>query len=100
MEEIKIIQGDTYTAKMNCIGIDNTLISKMIFSCNKLGVCEDILYDESAKCYVIKLTPDKTASMAEGVSDFDITANFKDGSVRTLVYRKKIIVQRKVNTCG
>ena len=100
MEEIKIIQGDTYTAKMNCIGIDNTLISKMIFSCNKLGICEDILFDKSVNCYVINLTPDKTASLAEGVSDFDITAKYKDGSVRTLVYRNKITVQRKVNTCG
>ena len=100
MEEIKIIQGDTYEAKMRCIGIDDlSIIEKIFFSCKDLEVCKEIKYDEEVGSYVLKFTPEETAKMRACVSDFDITVKFVDSNKHTPIYRKKIIVLRKVNTC-
>ena len=100
MSEFRIIQGDSYKVKINFINVDVELIDKMQFSCKDLNFCKEVEFDDVAKDYVINLTPNETATMSECVSDYDITAKFKDGSVKTLVYRKKLIVQKKVNTCG
>lgn len=101
MEEIKIIQGDTYEAKLKCTGIDDlSIIEKIFFSCKDLEVCKEIKYDEEVGSYVLKFTPEETAKMPDCISDFDITVKYTDSNVQTPIYRKKITIQRKVNLCG
>lgn len=100
MDEIKIIQGDTYEAKLKCTGIEDfSIIDKIFFSCADLSVCKEIKYDEEAGSYVLKFTPEETAKMPACITDFDITVRYTDSNRFTPIYRKRIVVQRKVNAC-
>lgn len=100
MEEIKIIQGDTFEVKVKCTGVDDlSIIGKIYFSCKELGVVKEIEYDEENAGYILRFTPEETANFKPCTADFDITIKYTDGNTQTPVYRKIITVQRKVNIC-
>ena len=101
MDEIRIIQGDTYEAKLRWTGIDDvSIIEKVVFSCKDLGICKEVRYHEEEGAYLLKFTHEETIAMQPCDTDFDITITYTDKTVQTPIYRKRIIIQRKVNLCG
>ena len=101
MDKITIIQGDTYEAQLSFTGIDDfSVFDKILFSCNDLGVCKEIEFDEELNSYVLKFSPEETQNMTSGRATFDITVIYKDSNVQTPIYCNDILVKRKVNGCG
>lgn len=101
MDEISIIQGDSYEAKLRFSGIsNNSVIESVMFSCSKLRKCKYVDFDEESQSYLLRFTPEETANFEPCVTDFDITIKYTDKNVQTPIYRKTITIFRKVNLCG
>ena len=99
MSNIVIIQGDTYEAELEIIGLtDLSVIEKCVFTCSYLQLCKELQANENGK-NELKLSHEETEKLKACVSDFDITVYLKDENVATVIYRAKVKVLEKNNKC-
>ena len=98
MNDIFIIQGDTYEADLTIIGLESIdVVEKCVFSCKYLCVCKELQKGEST--FKLYLSPQETAALTVGKSDYDITLFFMDDNVATVIYGGNIQVFPKKNKC-
>lgn len=97
-EEIVIIQGDTCQKNVSISGVMLSNIDSVYFSCAKLNITKQLEYDETISKFVFYLTPEETSSLKPIVTDFDITVKFNTSTIKTGVYRGKIMVLEKNNS--
>lgn len=98
MNDIFIIQGDTYEANLNIVGIESiSVIEKCVFSCQYFGICKNL--EKSENAFKLHLSPSETEVLKIGKSDYDITLFFTDDNVATVIYGGVIQVLPKKNKC-
>ena len=94
--EITIIQGDTYQAKLTVKGLDSTqYVDKCVFSCCYLNIKKEMEIKDNS--FLLKFTPEETMAMKNCETDYDITLSFVDESIDTVIYGGKIKVLLKKN---
>lgn len=99
MNGINIIQGDTYEAELEVEGLDDiSLIEKCVFSCCFLKFSKELTKSIDNK-FLLEFTPEETAAMKVGFSDYDITLYFFNGAVATTIYKGNIQILPKQNKC-
>lgn len=96
--EIIIIQGDTYQKNVAVNGVMRDQIQAVYFSCAKLNVTKELPFDPTIMKYVLRFTPEETASFKHIVTDFDITVKLAETVVKTGVYRGKLMILEKNNS--
>ena len=99
MNEISIIQGDSYEATLEISGLTNvSIVDKCVFSSSYLGICKELNLSSSDEAkYILSFTAEETSKMEPSISDFDITIFFTDDSVATVIYQGKIKIFNKKN---
>lgn len=95
--DMVIIQGDTYQKNVTIDGVFLSTIEGVYFSCGKLGISKKLSFDESTNRFVLLLKSNETSEFKPIVTDYDITVKFFDDSIRTGLYRGRLIVAEKNN---
>lgn len=98
MNDIIIIQGDTYEAELTINGLDTLdVVEKCIFSCKYLDLCKECEKNETT--FRLYLSPEETQALTPCKSDYDITLYFTDSNVATVIYGGTIQIYPKKNNC-
>ena len=97
-EEIKIVQGDTYYAEVNVIGLaTEQSVEKMLFSSNFLGICKELT--GSGSHWELELTAEETEAFRVGKGTFDMTVTMSGETVATVIYNNPLEILPKTNKC-
>lgn len=96
MHEIVIVQGDNYNLEVELENMNLDIDIDIFFSCEKLGICKKLYYDETYKSYFLSLLPNETENLPKGTYDYDLTIKMSN-SVKTFQYRSIIVIQEKTN---
>lgn len=97
---IEVIKGDTCEIGVTITGVELETIEAVYVSSEKLGICQELIYNEDDECYDFYLAPEETEKLDVGFSDFDITVKFIDSNVLTPMYRETFAVYEKTNKVG
>ena len=99
--KIEIIQGDSYTRNITIQGVDIALIEGIYFSCETLGICKKLEYDDEQKKYILSFTSEETNNIAKFEGNYDLTIKFIDDQINTVQYQSPIFIRKKNNkvTC-
>lgn len=95
--DIVMVKGDTCHRNITIKGADPEIISNVYFTCNKLGISQNLEYDQETQKYILHLDANDTINYKQITTDYDITIEFFDESIRTVVYRGKFVVVDKNN---
>ena len=98
--DIVIIKGDTCQRNITVKGVDHNIIDTVYFTCSKLNISQELEYDSTIQKFIFYLSPETTATFKHITTDYDITIKFFDDSIKTVVYRGKMIVVDKNNPIG
>lgn len=96
-KEIEVVQGDTFQRNVHVKNMSTDLIGSIKFSCNKLGINKNLIYDSDNDKYILILTSEETKSLEVGIADYDLTIIFTDDSVKTVSYRSLVRILPKTN---
>ena len=93
---ITIVKGDSFekTFKMEQ---SNSLIAKVYFTSKDLNLQKELSYDSTHDVYTLSLTKDETADLREVLTTYDITVQFSDDKILTVVYKDLIHILPKIN---
>lgn len=98
LADVIIVQGDTYEQNVYIDGVAPTSINGVFFSCKKLELSKQLTYVDDIKGYVLLLSSQETKDLKPITTDYDITIKLIDDSIKTGLYRGKLIVLEKTNT--
>lgn len=93
--DIEIVQGDTLNLTISLLNVDKQNVQELWFSCQSLGVKDQFTYQDSCCKWVFFY--ENTSEWALGVTTYDITVVFIDGSVKTIQYKGSLRVLEKTN---
>lgn len=98
LQEIKIIQGDSYYAEVEIVGLaDYQTIEQLYFSCNFLGICKELRGGGSE--WELEMSAEETEAFKVGKGTFDLTAVFSGNNVATVIYNNSLEILPKINRC-
>lgn len=99
LQEIKIIQGDSYYADVEITGLaDDQSIEQLYFSSNYLGICKELRGGGSE--WELEMSAEETEAFRVGKGTFDLTAVFSgSNSVATVIYNNALEILPKINKC-
>lgn len=96
MKEIVIVQGDNYNLEIELENMELDIEINIFFTCEKLGLCKKLYYDEIYKSYVLSLLPSETKDLPKGIYDYDLTIKLSN-SIKTFQYKSTIVILEKNN---
>lgn len=96
MHEIVIVQGDNYNLEVELENMNLDIDIDIFFSCEKLGICKKLYYDETYKSYFLSLLPNETKDLQKGIYDYDLTIKMSN-SIKTFQYKSTIVILEKNN---
>ena len=100
MNNIELIQGDTYETTLEIDGLEDfSLLEKVAFSSADLGLCKELTFNQEDSTYLLILLPSETEKFKSGIFDYDITIKFTNNNVLTVIYQGEIMVKEKKNRC-
>ena len=94
--QISIIQGDSYSKKISFTNIDNSLIKSVYFTCKVLNLKKELV--ESNGIYFLDFTKEETENYTPVQGNYDLTVEFTDSKINTIVYNSFIEILPKTNT--
>lgn len=98
LQEIKIIQGDSYYAEVEIVGLaDDQTIEQLYFSCNFLGICKELRGGGGE--WELEMSAEETEAFKVGKGTFDLTAVFSGKSIATVIYNNSLEILPKINRC-
>lgn len=99
LQEIKIIQGDSFFAEVEISGLaDDQSIEQLYFSSNYLGICKELR--GSGGEWELEMSAEETEVFRVGKGTFDLTAVFSgSNSVATVIYNNALEILPKINKC-
>lgn len=95
--KLVIIQGDTFYRQVTFEGVSIDKISGVYFSCAELGVCKKLLYNEEYQNWELELTSSETENLQEFSGTYDLTVEFFDKRITTVIYNGLLSVKEKQN---
>lgn len=95
--EIMVIQGDSYEKNVVVKNANLFSIRNIYITCDKLGICQDLQYNDEIGKWVFYLSAEQTAQLREITTDYDITIVFTDTKVKTVSYEALFTVLAKTN---
>ena len=94
---IRLVQGDELSFDLNVLGGDEILeIERMIFSCDEQEVIKDCTKLNDS-LYYLQIPSEETKNFKPKIVSFDITLQFTDGEIVTVVFQNKLEVLKKRN---
>lgn len=96
--DIVIIQGDTYQANVTIEGVEDlSVVEHVYFTCSKLDLTRELLFDSETETYVLLLSSEETSALKPITTNFDITVKLVGEKLKTGLYRGALIVCEKNN---
>lgn len=98
LNEIKIVQGDTFFADVILTGLEtDQAVEQIVFSSNFLGLCKQLT--GSGSSWELELTAQETEGFKVGRGTFDITVTMGGGAQATVMYNSPLEILPKTNRC-
>ena len=94
--EISIIQGDSYSKKISITNIDNSLIKSVYFTCKILNLKKELVHSNNQ--FILDFTKEETQKFNVCQGNYDLTVEFTDLKINTIVYNSFIEILPKTNT--
>lgn len=94
-KRIKIVSGDTYQKRVIIDDIDNEIIKSIYFTSKELNICRELVFRDGA--YILTLNSEETKYDEIFRGYYDLTIEFIDGKINTIVYQKPILIEPKEN---
>lgn len=93
--DLTIIQGDTLSLTIRLENVELTSIDKVYFSCSELNITK--AFEQRDDIFELNIDCEETCDFKPSVCCYDITILFTNKKVKTIEYRGKISVLKKVN---
>lgn len=94
---LQIIQGDSFDRIITIEGIEKDKIEGIYFSCEELGICKKLLYNEIDNYFLLSLTSNETKEFPKIDTVYDLTIKFNEEKVQTITYCSQITILPKYN---
>lgn len=94
-KRIKIVAGDTYQREIEIKGIDNSYIKHVYFTSDALNICRKLDFYDGV--YILSLSSEETKYDEILRGYYDLTIEFIDGKIMTIVYQKPLLIEPKEN---
>lgn len=92
---IEVIQGDTLSLAIRLENVNLSSIDKVYFSCSEFNITK--AFEQKEDVFELSIDCDETCNFEPLTCCYDITIHFTDKTVKTIEYRGKLTVLKKVN---
>ena len=97
-EDLCVVQGDLLEVYYKLTGVDLECVKAVYFSCDKANIRCELPYSKLMGAYCLRLPSTCTKLLTPVICSYDITVEFVDGNMLTLLQQYPFAVLKKRNT--